>query len=74
MIKDIANDVESMIQFTADVPSSYSDKKVPMLDTKVWLNNEDNNKIYYEFYEKPTKSCFVITKQSAMSTRKKIEI
>ena len=26
VIKDIANDVESMIQFTADVPSSYSDK------------------------------------------------
>ena len=44
-----------------------------MLDTKVWLNREDENKIYYIFYEKPTKSDYVMSKRSAMPLSKKIE-
>ena len=44
-----------------------------MLDLKVWLNESDNHKIFYTFYEKTTKSPFVISKTSAMPISKKIE-
>ena len=43
-----------------------------MLDTKVWINKE--NKIYHEYFEKPTKSKMLISKTSAMPLHKKIDI
>ena len=46
VIRDIANSVEPMIKMTIDVPSKYEDQKVPMLDTKVWLN-EDRNILHF---------------------------
>ena len=73
IVKDIANDIDDMILMTVDIPSNYSDNKVPMLDIKVWINKDDENKIYYSFYEKPTKSPFVVSKTSAMPMSKKIE-
>ena len=62
-----------MITTTIDDPSHYPNYKVPMLDVKVWLNSNDDNKIYYSFYEKPTKSQYVMSKVSAMPISKKIE-
>ena len=44
-----------------------------MLDVKVWLNKDDDDKVYYEYYEKPTKSKFVISKSSAMPKTAKME-
>ena len=58
---------------TADFQSKYPNNKAPMLDVQVWLKKEDNDKIYYSFYEKPTKSKYVISKSSAMPASKKIE-
>ena len=73
IVKDIANTIDDMIVMTTDVPSNYDDNKVPMLDTKVWIEDE-SNLVFFEFYEKPTKNRFVISKSSAMSVKKKIEI
>ena len=72
VIQKIANEIEEMIQMTFDVTSNYEDKKVPMLDMKTWINEED--KILFEYYEKPTKNRMVITKDSAMPIRNKINI
>ena len=73
IVQAIANDIEPMIQMTFDVPSLHNDKKVPMLDTKVWIDEEEN-KIYHQYFEKPTKSKMVISKESAMPLHKKIDI
>ena len=73
VIKDIANSVDPMIKMTIDFPSKHEDKKVPMLDVKVWLEEKSNNNIFYQFYEKPTKNRFVISKTSAMPMSKKID-
>ena len=56
---------------TAGLPSNHEEHKVPMLDLKVWLNEEQH--IFYQFYEKPTKSRLVISKDSAMPIKKKID-
>ena len=37
-----------------------------MLDTKEWLEEKADRKLYYKFYEKPTKNRFVMRKSSAM--------
>ena len=71
--RDIANEVDEMIVITADIPSHYNDGKIPMLDVKVWINDNDKSKIYYTFSEKPTKSSFVLSKTSSMPISKKIE-
>ena len=73
IIKEIANSIEGMIQMTIDFPTNHQDLKVPMLDVKVWINSEVANKVFYEFFEKPTKSVFVISKNSAMPLAKKID-
>ena len=72
VIKDIANDIEEMIFMTADYPSNYKVNRVPMLDVEVWIN-QDDSLIYYSYYEKETKSPYVISKMSAMPISKKIE-
>ena len=72
VIKKIANSIDSMIQMTTEVPSDHPDKKVPMLDMKVWVDDESSD-IFYEFYEKPTKNRYLISKDSAMPMRKKID-
>ena len=50
VIQKIANEIEEMIQMTFDVTSNYEDKKVPMLDMKTWINEED--KILFEYAHK----------------------
>ena len=44
VVRDIANSIDGMIVMTVYAPSNHEDKKVPMLDVKVWLNDEDNKK------------------------------
>ena len=72
IIRKVANSIDPMIQMTIDAPSNHADLKVPMLDLKVWVN-EQSNEIYYQFYEKATKNRYLISKSSAMPMSKKID-
>ena len=72
--KDIANSIDSMIQMTIDTPSSHTNNKVPMLDLEVWLEKEDKNKIYYNFFQKPEKNRLVLMKSSAMPMNQKMNV
>ena len=51
VIQKVANEIEIMIVMTIDVPSNHKSRKVPMLDLQVWVNVDDNKKIYYSFFE-----------------------
>ena len=42
IIKDIADEICENIKVTYDVPSNYSDKKVPFLDLKTGIDNAGN--------------------------------
>ena len=55
IIKDIAESVDKMLEFTVDYPGNHKSKKMPVLDVEVSVNKDKQNKIEYEFYEKPTK-------------------
>ena len=60
-----------MIQLTIETPCKFLDKKLPVLDVKVNVNTEENNRIDFEFFQKPTKHPKVILVDSALSFSKK---
>ena len=69
ILNKIANDVDPMIRFTFDLPENHQEKKLPVLDLKVWLSETDE--LLYEFYEKPTKNKKTILATSAINWHQK---
>jgi hypothetical protein len=63
-MKKMANSICPIIQMEEDYPSKNADKKLPILDLKVWVNDE--NIILYEFYRKSMSSRLVMMQRSAM--------
>ena len=47
----------------------HEDEAIPILDLKVKINTAQNNRIDYEFYEKPTRNEKVIMANAAMSAK-----
>ena len=70
LIKTIADSLDKNISVSFDVPSSYSDNKVPILDLKVGMN--DNGEIEHVFYRKPIANKHLVMKNSAMDKHKKM--
>ena len=62
---DIANDVIPGIVMEFDVPSRNTDRKMAILDMKVWM--EENGNIVFQHYEKPTASKSIMHALSAQS-------
>ena len=76
-VQKMANSLEKDIQLTIDVPSNYEDKKLPVLDLKMWTEDRKNEnggnyqEIMYQFYEKEMVAPRVINKESALPERVK---
>merc|ERR1712074_63204 len=71
IIKEVAESVDPMIQFTVDLPGNYENGKFPVLDVQAGINKEKQNKIEFEFFEKPTKNKKVILSDSAIPSNQK---
>ena len=69
VLKLVANNIDEMISFSTDIPTNYPDNYLPVLDVKVQLS--DQNKLFYQFYEKPTKHSKVILADSALNWKQK---
>ena len=68
----MANSISPIIQWTSDCPGSNEDLKMPSLDLKVWLkDDEGEQKILFEFYRKPNSTRLLILARSAMPSRVK---
>ena len=63
ILLDIANNVMECIKMEADMPSKNEDRKLPILDMKVWTN--EDGCIAYQHYEKPVSSKAVLHAKSA---------
>ena len=69
------NSIFPNIKFTIEVEDDFESKRLPTLDTELWLDRSDKgNFLKYSFYEKPMKNPFCIMKSSAMSEKSKIQI
>ena len=71
VIQEVANSIHPMIKLTVETPCNFKDGKLPVLDIKVNINDNEKNRIDFEFYEKPTQNCRVILASSALSFTKK---
>ena len=60
-----------MIKLTVETPCNFEDGKMPVLDLKVNVNEDEMNRIDFEFFSKPTKNPRVILADSALSFSKK---
>ena len=71
VIKDIAESIDDMVKFTVDYPGNHKSGKLPILDIEAKMNEEKQNKVEFEFYEKPTKHNKVILSDSAIPSSQK---
>ena len=52
IVQQIANDINPMIKLTVETPCNFEDGKLPVLDVKVDVNEEENDRIDFEFFPK----------------------
>ena len=71
IVQKIANSIDPMIKLTVETPCNFADGKLPVLDVTVNINYKEDNRIDFEFFEKPTKNPRVILANSALSMAKK---
>ncbi len=72
LMQSIAAHIHPSIRLTIDYPSKHPEKKVPMLDVKMWIEELDNRRLLlYEHYEKPMATKSVVHEQSAIPTKNK---
>ena len=71
IVQQIANGINPMIQLTVETPCNFEDGKLPVLDVVVDVNESEQNRIDFEFFEKPTKNPRVILADSALGFSKK---
>ena len=72
LLQTIANTIHASIRMTIDYPSKYRDKKVPMLDLKLWIDIVDGVvRILHEHYEKSMATKMLIHAESAIPLRVK---
>ena len=68
LMVNIANSIDPSIQMEASVPSDFPNKKLPLLNSQVWIQEDSTNgpQIRYEHFEKPIASKIEIQNISAM--------
>ena len=65
VICNVASMLEGDISMTYDSPSQNSDGKMPVLDLKVWM--DENFIVKFKFFEKSMASRVTIMKDSALT-------
>ena len=65
------NSINKDLVFTTECQEDFKNEKLPTLDFQMWL---EGNKISHTYFQKPTKTPYVIMARSAMSNQQKIQI
>ena len=67
VLTDIANDIMSDIKMETDHPNKNEDRKMPILDMKVWQDSQDGY-ILFQHYEKSMATKKIMHAESAQSS------
>ena len=74
----MADSIHPMIQLEEDYPSQHLDGKIPILDLKVWVREEEHQEdrerkveLFYHYYRKPMSNWLLIPANSALSAATK---
>ena len=68
----VLNSIFSFLEFTTEMQTEYQDGYMPTLDLKARLDSQ--NKISFQFFEKPTTSRYCVMQGSAMGEQSKVSI
>ena len=73
LMVEIANSIDPSIKMEASVPSDFPNEKLPLLNSQVWIEKDNDNcpQIRYEHFEKPMASSLEIQNDSAMPEKTK---
>ena len=69
LVKAIGDEIHPSIKLEVDYPSKYPDRKLPILDIKVWIEERERDGkrvIMHEYYEKQISSKWVIHAKTAL--------
>ena len=66
------NSINTDLEFTVECADDYDDKKLPTLDFVLWQDKK--GKINHSYYQKPTKTPFIIMSRSAAPQQQKIQV
>ena len=66
------NSVNPDLKFTTECQEDYAGERLPTLDFSMWLNKD--NKIQHTYFQKPTKTPYVIMERSGVSYHQKFQI
>ena len=66
------NSINPNLEFTVECQEEFDNEKLPTLDFAIW--QEENGVINHTYYQKPTKTPYVIMSRSGASTQQKIQI
>ena len=73
ILTKIANEIDPDIVMSAEVPSDFPNRKLPFLDTQVWMEEKEGGgttgRILWKFFEKEMNSCTVMSEKSALDPR-----
>ena len=81
VVRDMMNSIFRNIQVTVEVPGDFDDNKLPVLDFKCWVQDDDKKqdatpemprKLLYTFFEKKMNYKYAIRKSSAMPENMKV--
>jgi hypothetical protein len=75
-VREIANTIHSNIRATCDYGSNYDDRKLPVMDVKIWIGDsaESGTKVLYEHYMKDVSSRHLLNYRSAHPESMKINV
>ena len=68
VLREIANSLDTDIQMTVEVPSDFADRRLPVMDLALWVND---NQVQFSFFKKPMSSPYVNMWRSAISKKTK---
>lgn len=71
VIKQFVESVDNMIKFSFDSPSMNENGRLAILDVEVNINKAENNRLDFQFYEKPTKNSKLMLYDAAIPSSQK---
>ena len=71
LLGTIGDSIMECIKLEVDAPSNYSDNKIPMLDIKIWT--DDNRQLWWEFFKKEMANKMTVHRRSALSYKEKAQ-
>ena len=74
VVVSVGQSIDGIIQFSDDIPKNHTSCNIPVLAVEVNMNVEEQNRLDYEFYKKPTKNQKILLEDAALPAKQNCTI